>query len=75
MAGGALIQHKTGGSDFGAGYRPGALPDRYLLRVRFAHESGVGGGVLFDMPQADRIGGAAMAWVWSYYVWGARSFI
>jgi hypothetical protein len=57
---GALIQHTTDGSDFGAGYRAAALPDYYLLRVRFAHESGVGGGVLFDMPQADSIGGAAM---------------
>jgi hypothetical protein len=57
---GALVQHQTNGSDFGAGYRVGTFPGDYLLRVRFAHQSGVGGGVLFDMPQADGIGGAVL---------------
>lgn len=56
---GRLVQRLTTGSDLGIGYEAGF--SAYRLRVTLRHLKGVGGGVLFNMPRADKVAGAHMA--------------
>jgi hypothetical protein len=56
---GAFIQTDTDGFDFGVGSLE-TYNNPIRLQVTFSHQNGVGGGILFNMPQADSKNGAYM---------------
>lgn len=74
IADGLLIQVDSAKFDAAIGYE-GNTFQRYVLEVSLAHREGVGGGVLFNMPQPYQLDGAHMvrysdnadAIFWGYY--------
>jgi len=59
FVGGALAQQDAVGFDLSIVYVGNAFRS-YTLEATLAHQSGSGGGVLFNMPYADRLNGAHM---------------
>ncbi len=72
---GSFVQARADGYDFAAVYTKTAF-EHYSIQTGFAHVEGSGAGILFNMPDTDRLAGASMvrysdrrdnAIVWGYF--------
>jgi len=57
---GNFVQNRADGYDFAAVYTKTAF-EHYSIQTGFSHVEGSGAGLLFNMPNTDRLAGASMA--------------